>query len=621
MIDERMESEGSLSDILMEDTVQSADSFTLAREEARTAEKEQAQAVLRRKALLDSLRQIGHRTERGDFDPEAIRQKRLRIIRDGTAAEFEAELYQIRREFQLLKNKGNLSNAALKKLDHFSITSELFLEKKQLLEKLEKTLEYHREHSSDLDREAAAAVNTIDVDEDREATEKIQFLCNRVRKDIVALIQKIILVLGRLENQVESDLIKEIQSREFFHACVSVLDVSARKSIAGRAHLSCKNKPIDDRCRIYQHLSEELAARYPAVGKYLHEMMRRKARRQLLEKQPHEAVKVLLNALHLQRDDSETYRLLVKALHQAGDRERAFIALCELARLCPNEVELQEKIAAEWVQRGRRENAIEAYKSIIVRCPERLESRRKLAQLLYESQAYDSIPLYLKPYLESCPNDLEAHLWMGVSLVLLEKWERAVRHLQEARNQRVNQWLSSLFLSMAYRKLQLYDDALEAVNECQDHPSYQAQKYMILGDINVDCGRTVEAENAYLHALESCQPSVSLYLALGHVQQELGKLDEAEKSFRHACDLDAKSVESLLALGRILRQRKNTQEAETVLMQAIELQKDHMEARQELALLYIETERWALATQLLNPAPDASPSSHSSEREPRVNSV
>lgn len=600
MTSNERESSSSIADGMRDGVVQSADAFHVAREEARTAETEQVQASSRRGALLESLRQSARRVGAAGVDREKIVKKRMRIIRDGSAAEVESEALVIRRELQIYKHKGLLSVTAENLAFTFDTSLKVYVEKKKLQERLERTLESTPSNSPS---QPDCAPETYDCTQPQQTPnsprDKIVQLAGIVRNDVIRIAGDFVSLFEKLDTRIHDDIQEEEKTREFFYACIQSVDKATRNVVVARARSLCQNAALEKRCAIYIKLVEGLARKSSAVAQRVHSVAQKRARAFSKQNRNKEAADELFSAIRLWREEPRTFRLLVRVLTDCGDKERAFSAQRELLRLCPDDLQLRKKIATEWDVRGNRKKAIAAYEELVARSPDDLKSRRELARLLVETQAHARVPAVLTGYIEERPNDAEARLWMGMSLVLTEDWQAGIPHLKVSLDLGTEKWKPSLLLSIAYRGLELIDEAQQVIEACKDHPSAGEHAYLALGDILQERGKLTEAEAAYRKALEVRAPSVSLLLALGQVVLNQGKTDQAVDAYRKASQLDDRSPKAFLGLGRSLRKQGNYEDAESALKKAVELRPDDKETQQELSILYMETGQLELATEVL----------------------
>ena len=591
----------SYARVLRDNVVSTSDSFQSARDEARLAEKDGIRASARRRELLESLQKSSERVKFGGRKAEEVLEERIRIIRDGSASEIEDETRTIQRELQHHKHKGELSAKAEELSGSFDETLKLFLEKKRLLEQFEKTLDSLPTQSFDSKEETHASIRTeesVCVSRD-----SIVHLAGSVRNDLIRLLDELTQKLRALDTRIHKDIYDEVSTRGFFYACVEALDEKVRQTIISRARAACSNARIEKRRAVYQALIEGLVKQYPKVARRYHIVARHQARGLFKQGQIIEAATELYSAIRLWRDDPQTYRLLARILTVSGDYERAFAALRQLLRLCPDDLRLRHRIAAEWVERDRKPEAIAEYREIVSRDPGDWTSRRELGRLLFDSHAHAEVPKVLNDYLRLYPYDAECHLWVGAAYVLLELWKQAVPHLKTAIQIAADKWKPSLFLSIAYRRLEYYDEAQRIVAECFNYPSIRESAYMVYGDILQERGRYDDAIKTYKKALQFRSDSISVWLALANVQciQDLYK--DAAESYERASRIDANCIDAFLGWGMCLRKCGECQEAESVLTKALKLNPTSAEVRQELSVVYMETGQWEQATQVLQILP------------------
>jgi tetratricopeptide (TPR) repeat protein len=304
----------------------------------------------------------------------------------------------------------------------------------------------------------------------------------------------------------------------------------------------------------------------------------------------------------LWRDEPETYRLLAVVLSKKGDDRRAFVALREVLRLCPDDIPLRKHIAAHWEKMGEDEEAITEYGEVLARAPDDYETMRELGKLFFRTSKFDRVIPVLSDYLRLFPDDMECQFWMGAAWFGLGQPQNAVPFLRRVVGTSLERHESTHLLVLAYRDLGMLDEAialheehLRKVPDCQ-------RAHILQGTLYYTSGELQQTEREYRTAIDHHGTSCSLLLALARTQMEMGRFEEAVPILEQAAQGGDRRSEVFLELGKALRRRGEYERAEEALKRAIEIGGQDSSVDQELSMLYMETGRWELASHMLRAA-------------------
>lgn len=592
--------EDALANVLRQETVQTAESYRAATEEARVADKERVLAVQKRTVLVETLRRSMQKREGGDSKPLLVSERRIHLICEGSSKEIDAEIANIRRELKNLEQAGKLSTRVRDLLVELNGSFTRYTQDMRLLERIEKTIESTDRDSLRENDPVQSALQKADPEGINDSNHTVIVdLAAKLRERIVQCAEQLIRQLETIQDIIHSVSEMEETLRSYFFTCLMFLPSSVRESVVVRHRTMMRRVSIEKRCTHYKALIAELIKRYPGVGDHLHRAARSLAYNAMKEGDYQQAKTDLLTAMYFTRENEDTLRLLIKILLKLGESELAFTAQKTVLQLCPNDVKLRKDIAAEWVKRAQYERAIQEYEEILASQPEDESCRRELGRLLFEIRNHQRVPLVLKEYLEKHPTDSECLLWMGCSLVLLERWDDAVPYLRRRIANDPHCWKATLFLAMAYRKLKFFNEALDLIEPFRVHEKYSAQASMIAGDILQERGEYAAAEQVYQQAKMIRGTSVTLARALGLSQLLQGKSDRAVESLHESIRLDAHASDSYLDLARVFRRQRKYAESESILARILSQRPDSPEARQELAVVYTELGQWDKAAAVL----------------------
>ncbi|MEW6234478.1 MAG: tetratricopeptide repeat protein [Candidatus Omnitrophota bacterium] len=584
----------SITNALKEETLVSEESIQAYQEDMRLAEKERLQTGQKRKELLDSLKKSVQKKGSAADSRALVREKYVRIIRDGLASEVEGAANRLQIELQALKMKGNFSKKAEQTAKLFFDSLKVFTEKKSLLEQIEKKLDAVKENGKE---DPAPKTNA----EDNQNLMKARFLnlAASFRANLCQLMNELLAHYESLETQIQNDLEEEDRARSLFYGCISSMDENKRRKVVKLFQTKSLNGGIEIRIHLYKTFVEQLARNDANVAAKVHSLARKKSWSLLKQGRYQQAAAELCYALHLWKQEPESYRLLANVFLRMKDEKKAFTALNEVLRLCPDDMVLRKRIAAYWAKSGDFRQAVREYREILERRPEDDAVRRELGKLLYENKAYAEVPGCLDLYLRRRPEDEECLKWIGMSWMMTGDWRRAIPNLKTALELRPNDLDLIFSLSRAYRSLGQLDEAIGILEQGLRQSPDSAMLYLSLGSIRQESESWEEAEKMYRKAMDFQPPAASLLLALGNVQSAMGKWEEAIASWEQANGMDENRKDVLLELTKALRRQRNYERAEILLKSAVERDGKELEYWRELAAVYAETGRWEAASAVL----------------------
>ncbi len=584
----------SIADSLRSSSVDSSDDFQLALSEARTAEKEQMLAGQQRKAMLESLRNSVGRKQQKPEEKKEKRERFVRLIRDGVAADIDREIQQILRTMQAAKRKGALSRAAENIAGSFAEKVKVFVEKKKLLERIEKKIDTLRTGASDDASPQSSTQAASDA-----GKEKVLLVARALNSDLMRMMDELLALYENLEKQMESDAREDENAQRFFYGCISSLDEKTRGEVTAKCHAMCRDASAEKRRAIYKAIVENLAKANENVARKIHGLARRKARELIKQNLLSDAVAELGSAIRLWREDADTFRLLSNVLSKKGDQRGALVALQEVVRLCPNDLAQRKRLASGWERLGAKDRAIAEYEEYLSRSPEDREIIRRLAKLLFKKGKFQRVTEILQEHKQDFVNAPDCQFWLGASWYQIGEPRSAVPCLKRALDSPNNKRDAKYFLVLAYRDADMWDEAISLHEEyMRQYPDCPRGK-LIAGLLHEGQGDLEGAEAAYREVAEDQGESYSLLLSTAQTQVEKGSLDEAVETLNRAIQLDDKKGEAYLELGKVQRQKGEHDRAEETLKKALEIDNGNAAVRYELSMVYMEAGKWELAKEML----------------------
>lgn len=206
----------------------------------------------------------------------------------------------------------------------------------------------------------------------------------------------------------------------------------------------------------------------------------------------------------------EALREVEQALQQSDDPELQFQAGQLLQRLAAQRLALLEQIAPRSPalaelrgqheeRRGNLAQALHHYQTAAQLEPNRPGVHYLMGNVLWRLRQLDQAASELHREIELSPYHGLAHLRLGQILLLEEKHEEAVRHLQLAANAPASSLEAFRELGKAYRKLGRLQDALEAWRKLAAEKPDDGQVHYLLANLYRDLGNHELAQQELSH--------------------------------------------------------------------------------------------------------------------------
>ena len=201
----------------------------------------------------------------------------------------------------------------------------------------------------------------------------------------------------------------------------------------------------------------------------------------------------------------------------------------------------------------------------------------------------EAIP-YLEKAVTARPGNTEAWMLLGRLLTQYDGSLEAILHATEAFEQALEQRPNSveirLMLTRAYRRIGLYEEALELLNGFTAPDVDRAVTLpltLALAQIQMQVGSYQAAHTTLSQAIATGAGALTYY-QLGIVERNLGNLGAAQTSLETATRLRPRLVEAILELGNLLIVRQEFAAAKETLQRAVEVTPESAEAHNLLGL-------------------------------------
>ncbi len=198
----------------------------------------------------------------------------------------------------------------------------------------------------------------------------------------------------------------------------------------------------------------------------------------------------------------------------------------------------------------------------------------------------EAIP-YLEKAVAAQPGNVDAWMLLGRLLTQhdgsLEAILRATEAFEQALEQRPEGVEIRLRLTRSYRRIGLYEEALELLDEFATAGSVAFSLALARAQIEMQVGSYQGAHATLTHAIAEGAGALAHY-QLGIVERNLGDLDAARAALETAIRLRPRLLEAILELGNLLVARQEFATAGETLQRAVVVAPDNAAAHNLLGL-------------------------------------
>jgi len=144
-----------------------------------------------------------------------------------------------------------------------------------------------------------------------------------------------------------------------------------------------------------------------------------------------------------------------------------------------------------------------------------------------------------------------------------------------------------MFSVLTYSRNNIWSSEIALWQDNVEKSPQKARPHNILGNVLNKQGRTEEAIEHYLHALQIKPDYEKAHYNLGNVLNEQGRTEEAKEHYLQALRINPESEKTHLNLGNILYNQGRTEEAKEHYLQALKKNPESEEAHNNLAILLV----------------------------------
>ena len=214
------------------------------------------------------------------------------------------------------------------------------------------------------------------------------------------------------------------------------------------------------------------------------------------------------------------------------------------------------------------------------------------ALTLTRLQRFREAIIYLEKAVAADPGNADAWMLLGRLLTQhdgsLEAILRATEAFEQALERRPDSVEIRLGLSRAYRRIGLYEEALEPLDGFATAGSVAFGLELARAQIQMQVGSYQGARATLRHAIAEGAGALAYY-QLGIVERNLGDLDAAQAALETATRLRPRLLEAILELGNLLISRQEFATATETLRHAVEIAPENAAAHNLLGLAILRT--------------------------------
>ncbi|XP_050302270.1 protein O-mannosyl-transferase TMTC4-like [Anthonomus grandis grandis] len=254
-------------------------------------------------------------------------------------------------------------------------------------------------------------------------------------------------------------------------------------------------------------------------------------------------------------------------------------------KVCPLNAKVHYNIAKIAADQGNKEEALRGYKKALEMYPNYEQAMNNLANLLRESGQLEEAEALLRTAVQVRPNFAAA--WMNLGIVLSSKGylEEAEKAYKTALRHRMRYSDAQYNLGNLYLDLGRHQEALAAWKEAvRLRPTHSAAWGNALALLDSD-GRTHEAVELGILALQHVPRAPAIHFALGNVLGKLNRFPEAETHFLQAIKLNENNALYYSNLGVLYHRWEKRNKAEQMYLMALNLDPDLKSAQVNLRKL------------------------------------
>ncbi len=537
------------------------------------------------------------RSGKGIFqdNAESLKEMFIRIIRDGAADEIKNTLLETQREIEQHTRLDRASKESIKLARDFDRCSQHYIQKKILLEKLEKTLDQFR---------AQSPVSSV---EDVETLSKLDSYinnANKIRDDIIQDVERILKIKDRLDQQIEQDRETMEGLQETLKRCLAHLPSKERGKLEVQVRSASEGKTYEEKIHILTSVIERLAQSVPAIRREEITKQFEQARKKYEQKKYQEAMKFLDQVFQFDRKHLEAHRLRAKIFHHQKNRLAYISELRMITGIKEARADDFFTLATVLEEGGQIEDAFPLYKQAVQRDPnsQYLERIGDCCRRLKKWK--DAISYYRQLIQQHSPEPMVYHK-LAHTLYDAERLDESFEALRRAIRKIDTNAHSRLLLARLYRRSKLLNKAEESFAKAAKLDPENDTILYSQASFFYDRGEFQQALEIAETILQRTPDHMPYRLLAARCLGAQGKISDGLERLSPLLSDDQPTVDVLLAFSSICRENGQVNRALEILEETLKRFPWQPQLRSEYGLLLIHAGKMKAALDYLNPNPYA----------------
>jgi tetratricopeptide (TPR) repeat protein len=277
-------------------------------------------------------------------------------------------------------------------------------------------------------------------------------------------------------------------------------------------------------------------------------------------------------------------RSSAKASFELGELARAANLFDQALQISPDDPDTRLDYAQLLIQQEKLSEARSSAEKVLALTPDNARAHSLLGQVLFAQKDYRGAREHLEVAVVDAPGFDVAYL-LGITYLKLNDTGRARLVFDDLVAGFGDTARIHIYFGMAYRKGELYDDAILELKKAlsKDSTIRQAHYFLALAYLARDGESGFGAALAELQAEVKVNPNdARTHYLLGYIAMKQRNFHEAEVELSRSTALDPQNPDSLLYLGQLYADADRSAEAEAAMRKAIALTKD--EARNDFQI-------------------------------------
>ncbi|RJP34635.1 MAG: tetratricopeptide repeat protein [Candidatus Omnitrophota bacterium] len=528
-------------------------------------------------------------------DGETLKEMFCRVIRDGAAEEIKNAILEAQREIEQNTRLNRVSKEGLKLAGEFNRCAQQYIQKKALLEKLEKTLDQYRSQTEAPSTEDVVALTKI---------ESYINNANKIRDDLIQDVQKLLKTKERLDVQIQRDREAQDGLHDTLNRCLVHLPAKERGKIEVQVRGMAEGIPFEKRIHLLSTIIDRLAQSVPAIRNEEVSRLFESAKNHFEHRQYTEAMRLLDQVFKFDRKHLPAHRLRANIFEQQKNR---IAYVCELRMIVEIEDAAAEDffVLAEALEAGGQlEEAVAFFEKAAQRelSPKYLE---RAGDCYGRMGNWSKAAIHYRKLLRAFPAELHVYHKSGYALFQDNRPDDSFTVLRKAIRKQDDSSISHELLGRLFRRNKAFAPAAESFARATELDARNASAFFWWASLLYDQGEFDEALEKVKTALRLAPDQMAYRILTARCQSALGQHAEGIETLSSLLAVENPSVDVLLAYSSFCREDGQAAKALDLVEKTLKRFPWQPQLRAEYGFLLMEAGQVKEAVNYLNPNPFA----------------